>query len=178
MESMILAFAGGIGSGKTTVSTKVSERLGWPRASFGDYVKHVATTRGLDHSRDTLQTVGESLVSEGWVEFCNNVLKRANWRHGQDLVIDGIRHVKAFETIKQIASPSKVLLFYIVLDSSAREKRLSDDRRGKVLHKHELHSTEVEVHTALPQIADFCLDGTMDAETLVNSVLTSIGLSF
>lgn len=172
METIILAFAGGMGSGKTTLSTKVSERLGWPRVSFGDYVREVATERGLDHSRETLQALGESLINEGWTQFCKNVLNRVNWHSNQSLVIDGIRHIKALETIKQLTSPSKVIFFYILLDTKDREKRLVMDRGEVNLQKHEVHSTEKEVHSILPQIADLCLDGTQDVDTLIDTVLS------
>ena len=45
MKPVVLAFAGGIASGKSTLSSGVSRALGWPRVSFGDYVRRVARER-------------------------------------------------------------------------------------------------------------------------------------
>ena len=48
LEPLVIGFAGRIGSGKSTLSSEVAERLGWRRASFGDYLRTVAKSSGLD----------------------------------------------------------------------------------------------------------------------------------
>jgi len=104
---LILAFSGGIGSGKSTLSSGVAEALEWPRVSFGRYVRAVALDRGLDaESREVLQEVGESLITAGWVPFCRAVLTQADWRPERSLVVDGIRHVEALQTLRALAAPS------------------------------------------------------------------------
>lgn len=121
----VLAFAGAIGSGKSTVSAAVASELGWPRASFGDYVRAEARRRGLDaSSRDVLQALGETLISEGWDTFCAGVLRQADWRPGTPLVIDGIRHIEAIDTLAKLTAPSSIRLVYLEASEEERRRRL------------------------------------------------------
>ena len=47
-QPLVLAFAGRIASGKSTFSMGLAQVLGWPRVSFGDYVRQVARHSGLE----------------------------------------------------------------------------------------------------------------------------------
>src|SRR5207237_1082407 len=87
MKPLVMALSGRIGSGKTTVSTEVARRLGWVRTSFGDYVRSLARSRGLDDSRETLQPLGASVLNEGVEPFCRAVLAQAGWTSGTPVVI-------------------------------------------------------------------------------------------
>ena len=81
-KPLVLAFAGSIASGKSTLSAGVAQQLGWRYASFGDYVRLVAREQGLDGSRAVLQEVGARLIDQGWKHFCWAVLGQVDWEPG------------------------------------------------------------------------------------------------
>ena len=124
MQTIVLGFSGPIASGKTTISMKLAKHLGCPRVSFGDYVRKVASERGLDVlSRDVLQNVGESLIREGWKKFCSSVLEQVKWEPGGTLVVDGVRHKEALTNLKELTAPSKMFLIYVTASQVDKEKR-------------------------------------------------------
>ena len=142
---MILGFSGKIKSGKTTVAEAVASELGIARASFGDYVRSVAYERGLDkNDRDTLQNVGESLIQSGWTQFCTDVLEAANWRGGDSIVVDGIRHEQAIVTIKEITTPQPFRLVHVEVADELRLERLG--KNSSDLAKMDAHSTLSLIH--------------------------------
>jgi dephospho-CoA kinase len=53
VKPVVLTFAGRIASGKSTLSRQIAVTLGWPWASFGDYVRAEATRRGFDPTSRT-----------------------------------------------------------------------------------------------------------------------------
>jgi dephospho-CoA kinase len=124
VKSLVLAFSGSIGSGKSTLSLSVAKALNWPYVSFGNHVRTVALLRGLGESREVLQEVGESLIQEGWEQFCKSVLAQTTWEPGEPLVVDGIRHVEAVETLQLLIVPSELLLIHITLNEPTRKARL------------------------------------------------------
>jgi len=73
----VVAIAGRIASGKTTVAQELSVRVGCPYASFGAYVRVVAHRRGLNSDRPALQQLGEQLIAEGWTQFVEGVVASA-----------------------------------------------------------------------------------------------------
>ena len=56
--NLIVAFAGRIGAGKSSVSAAFAADLGWKFASFGAFVRKSASERGMDLSRESLQAIG------------------------------------------------------------------------------------------------------------------------
>ena len=175
MKSIIIGFAGKIGSGKTTISAAVAEALNWPRASFGDYVRRVARQRGLEESREVLQEIGASLV-ENPDEFCLSILGLVDWKRGQNLVVDGIRHAKIIDALRRVTEPSRVFLVFVKVNERVRRKRLLNDRdAGKqAAPKYEAHTTEADVNTVLPAMAELVADGARPVPDLVNQIVTWI----
>ena len=172
-RQLVVAIAGAIRSGKTCLSIGLSNALGWPRVGFGDYVRSVARSRGLDETREVLQELGATLVGQGWEQFCRAVLHQADWRPGECLVVDGVRHVEAIPTLRREVAPSDLALIFIAVDDSTREARLRQegllDRER--LKKTEAHSTEAQVRTALPQLADLVVDGSRPERELLEDIL-------
>ena len=156
MKASVLAFAGSIASGKSTISLGVANALGWPYVSFGDYIRKIAKLRGLEDSREIFQEIGQSLIEEGWDKFCWSVLNQVEWSPGKPLVIDGIRHIEAIDTLRSIAFPAKLLLIFIEVKESTREARFlkRETYDHKNLHIVENHPVEAQVKTLLPQTAD------------------------
>lgn len=169
MKPCVLAFSGPIASGKTTIAKSLSKALEWKYASFGDFVRAEAVLRGKNlESREVLQEIGNDLISQGWGIFCKAVLDGADWKSGEGLVIDGIRHVDGMQVLKGIVVPLDVYLIYITIDKDVRSQRLVD----KNIQPHDLihieqHSTEVQVPNALLSLADIILNGGDIADNIV-----------
>lgn len=160
MKPAIIAFSGSIASGKSTLSQEVAKTFQWKRASFGDYVRLVAQSRGLAESRDVLQAVGADLLQRDVEGFCRAVLAQADWQIGQPIVIDGIRHVEVLDNLKQIVAPMQLFLVLVTVDEAIRTNRLLE--RGTIdfeKYQHlEQDSTEQQVKSALANIADLVMD--------------------
>ena len=178
MSAIAIGFAGKIGSGKTTLSGKVSETLAWPYVSFGNYVRNVARQRGLAESREVLQEIGAALVSSDPEMFCREVLSQANWQPGSPLVIDGVRHKEVVEALRRLVAPSSLRIVYIELADEVRESRLPEEgiNDATQLQRIETHSTEVQVKTVLPESADLIVDGGKELDHLVNEVVEWVRL--
>jgi len=174
MTTYVLAFSGKIASGKSTLSLRLAEQLNWKYTSFGDYVRDVAKLRGLENSRQELQNVGQSLIEEGWRQFCQSVLSQTNWLPGEPLVIDGIRHIEAIATLQPLVFPSKLFLIYVSTDEAIREARFA--QRGEKLAEdgqrlHQEHSTEVQVEEQLPLVADLIVNGDKPIIEIIQDIL-------
>lgn len=142
-----LGVAGRIGSGKTSLAVVLAERLDCPRASFGDYVRAVATDRGLEAGlRDVLQEVGDDLIAAGWDAFCTAVLKSAGYSGGS-VVVDGIRHADAVQTMRRLVAPTQWKLVAVESEDSIRRSRLA--ARGV----DEAGTTQADAHANEGQVA-------------------------
>jgi dephospho-CoA kinase len=156
----VIAFAGKIGSGKTTITKSLADALGWSRASFGDYVRKVVRERKLEESRVVLQRVGTELLRADPRDFCRLVLVTAGWRAGQDLLIDGLRHEETIEIIRQLTQAETVQVVFVRISEEVRLGRLvgyeeSDPSCRAIV---EAHSSEAQVTSNLAKSANFAVD--------------------
>jgi len=176
LEPLVVGFAGRIGSGKSTISVEVAKTLGWPRASFGDYVRTIARNAGLDESREVLQEIGSSLIERGVDDFCRAVLAQSGWNAGEPLVIDGIRHAEVITALRKLVAPLEMRVVFLDMKD---EKRLDNLRKREQaapenLELVEAHATEEQVKNVLPELADLRLPGDRPVEELVSTVVTWI----
>lgn len=174
MNTCVLAVAGPIASGKTTLSIHLSETLGWRRTAFGDYVRGVAHTKGLDGSlREVLQSIGAELIADGWEVFCRSVLENAGWHSGEPLIIEGVRHEQCLSTLRMLVHPLPCYLIWIRVSDSVRMARLLT--RGidtPILEKTESHSTEEQVGSVLQSLADLTVDGDPEPYVAVQEIVS------
>lgn len=172
MRSLILTFSGPIGSGKSSLSKRVAKSLGWKYVSFGDYVRVVACQRGMGNSREALQNLGTSLIEElGRNNFCRSVLAQVNWTTGEDLVLDGIRHVEILDSLREVTKPSEVSLVFIKVEESDIKARASGKHPVQDRSRVGRHSTEEQVHSTLSDLADLNVDGRKPVEDLVREAV-------
>jgi dephospho-CoA kinase len=171
--SRILAFAGPIESGKSTISTVVAEQLNAPLVRFDDYLKKRAAETGRPAIREALQELADEMVRQDVRGFCSEVLKQRPWQAGVPLVIDGLRHVEVVDALRELLAPAVEHLFYIHVDCLTQAKRFRQDTLSheKSLEELERHPTEIQVRTVLLDRADLVLDGAHPVEELVGQIL-------
>ena len=171
-----VAIAGRIGSGKTTLASILADRLQCPVASFGIYVRFVALQRGLDPAdRAVLQDLGEELIGEGWHSFCRSVLDHGGYVSGA-VVVDGIRHVAAITTIRELVAPTPCRLVAVRAQDAVRTERLR--LRGVTpgaAQAADAHVGESEVHQVIDD-AEFVVDDE-DPTEAADAVLRWLGVS-
>lgn len=169
----MLGFSGKIGTGKTAISECVAQQLGFPRVSFGNYVRSIAQRRGLENSREILQDIGESLVENDCRQFCWSVLNQVDWIPGQNLVVDGIRHLKVLNEIRKIVLPSELSLIYVQVDEAIRFSRLKNKPSDDLdyLAQIEKHSTEEQVKKLLLERADLVVNSNYELDRIIEVIL-------
>lgn len=167
--STVLALAGEINSGKSTIGNIYAQFFDCPYVSFGEYIRYITKQRGLPDIRENWQKVGEELVETDASVFCRAVLAQADWKPGQALVIDGIRHAQINELLKELVAPSRYVLALIKVDEQIRKERLYREgvEERALIERIESHSTESQVKTILPQIADYIIDGSEPLPELI-----------
>jgi dephospho-CoA kinase len=159
MNVACVALTGRIGTGKSTVARELSSLLGWPEASFGDYVRARASERGLDTERGVLQELGQQLIEErGFDGFVEDVLADAGINPAaQPFVIEGVRHVAVLEALQRAAG-AEVALVYLEASDEARAERLrAREGAHAPVETWEQHETERDVKAELPTRADLVL---------------------
>lgn len=166
-----VGIAGRIGSGKTSLAVALAERLTCPRASFGDYVRSVATERGLDGSqREVLQEVGDDLIAAGWDAFCKAVLRSAGYSGGS-VVVDGVRHPNAARTMQKLVAPTRWSLVAVESEEAARRSRLAArgvDQAGTT--RADAHPNESHVMSVMAS-ADLIVSGDSTVAEAANVVM-------
>src|SRR5262245_6041940 len=138
----IIAFAGRMGAGKSSVSAAVAADLNWKFASFGGFVRKTATSRGVQHTRESLQAIGEELEANDPAAFCRLVLREAGWNVGESAVVEGIRHVSILNILKSLVAPQPVFLVYLEAHEEVRRARLQERgaQEAHYLARAETHS--------------------------------------
>lgn len=175
----VIAFAGKIGSGKTTVTRSLSDILGWPRVSFGDYVRRAVRGRGLDEERVTLQRVGTELLRADTYGFCRNVLTSSGWKNGENILIDGLRHTETIEVIKELANADRLDIVFLKISEGVRLARLSgrEGRDASYRASVEAHSSEDQVTSSIFAKADLIVSNDGPLQDTVSATLNWIQLS-
>ena len=154
MRVQIVCIAGKKGSGKSTLAEGL-ERRSFARVSFGDFVRSVARRRGISSEVRELELLGQRLISElGWREFCSQVL--GQHRHAARVVVDGVRHMDAWNELRSLCSPRDAILVFVEVDEVARASRLlARARPGEQPEDPEMSADVVQLRTE----ADLVING-------------------
>ncbi len=171
----VIGLSGKLGSGKSSLASILADRSGWRRAAFGDYLRHLASQRRTGMDRASLQQLGDEQIALGWDQFCSNVLAYFNWKPGQGLVVEGIRHIAAVDTLSSLIAPQRFFLVYLALEETLRRNRLIQrDGVDALFPSLEGHSSEAQVTEALPRAAALILDASQSLEELAEEVWESL----
>jgi cytidylate kinase len=158
MNAGCVAISGRIGAGKSTVAGELSSRLGWPKASFGGYVRAQATARGLSNERGVLQELGQGLIDEyGFDAFVGKVLDDAGIDPAAPFVIEGVRHVAVLEALQRATGPAPVLVYLEAPDDERAQRVRAREGTNAPVEMWERHETERDVTGELPARADLVL---------------------
>lgn len=176
MNGIVLGLSGQIASGKSTIATALARVIGCDHVSFGKYVRTVASERGYDESRQTLQDLGQHLLeSRGAEGFCLDVLASQAPRFvpGNDLVIEGIRHTDVVDALSFLVQPSVFALVFVRVDERTRRNRLAlrEGEGNTDLKTADKHSTEQQVRRAMQGRAALTLVSTRPSGESVRAVL-------
>ena len=168
----IVAFAGKIGSGKTTITKSLADLLAWPRASFGDYVREAARQRGMKDTREVLQALGTEILRADPDNFCQSVLRHCGWKAGQNLLIDGLRHEETVEIIKALTRATTVSIVFVKISEEVRLDRLMGREGSDANYRAmvEAHSSEAQVNSILAGKANFTVDNDGPLEATVSAI--------
>jgi cytidylate kinase len=173
--AMLISFAGHIGSGKSSVCHALAERLGWPRAGFGDYLRSELARQGREPTREALQNVGQALVEADAESFCRAVLASSGFEPGRDFLVDGVRHVDIQRMLAHLAPPSIPKLIFLAADGASRLERVDSRADGRaVFVRAEAHRVESELRRELPALADANVDATQCFPSVVEQCLALI----
>jgi dephospho-CoA kinase len=171
---VVLAIGGRTSSGKTSVASLLSDRFGWQRMAFGDYVRSAAVNRGIPDDRRSLQDLGESMIEAlGLKAFCLGALESSRLdANSAPCLIEGVRHLSVLECLREIFEPIPVLYVHLDVADGQRNQRLAasgiSEEEGA---DWEVHSTERDVRLELPAAADLTIDAnSRTAEEAANAV--------
>lgn len=139
--AMVIALAGRIDSGKSSVAAALAVDFDLPVLSFGAYVRSLAPP---DPSREELQERGARLLDEIGAEGFVAALLDAHELRGADSVIwEGVRHHSVLEALRRLYAPTPVRFFFLSPPEDQRVARASADAgNAKRLANWEAHSTE------------------------------------
>ena len=171
---MFVGIAGKIASGKSTLARAVAARLNARRLGFGDYVRSIAESEGLNPSdRNVLQELGQGLAMRDPSAFVAALLSSAGYSSSEDIVFDGVRHVTIWNEIEAIAARAHVVAFLVFLDmpETIRQRRLTArglDRQSA--DAFDGHESESDLEARLRETADLILDAQLDEAHLVDRV--------
>lgn len=173
--SLLVCFAGQIGSGKSSVSSAVAQALGWRRTGFGDYLRAEIERMGGDPtSRLALQDLGQHRIESDPEEFCHAVLADGGFTPGDNFVIDGVRHIKIFGILARLAPPSTPLLLFLDAAEESRSARVESRDDTADLRRADTHQVEAELRGGLPKQADVMVDADKPYQEVVANCLAAI----
>jgi len=172
---MIVGIAGKIASGKSTLARAVAGRLKARRLGFGDYVRSIAESRGLDPSdRKVLQTIGQDLVTENPSAFVSGVLSFAGYTPPENIVFDGVRHWAIWQEIQALAAQTHDTAYLVFLDmpeEMRRQRLVARSLDRETVDAFDRHANEADLGARLRQAADLTLDARLDETQLVEKVV-------
>lgn len=175
---MIITFAGPIGSGKSTLARAIADVSGAPSAGFGNYVRSLAAERGLDVGRrQVLQDLGHELVQADARAFLDGALAWSGHAAGQDLLLDGLRHVSILDALRQREAEGLDAVSLLYLDTPRETRRARVVARGvsaAQMEADEAHPAEQDLDEKLRAAADAVLNGAQDVEALTRDALRII----
>jgi thymidylate kinase len=171
---LVVCFSGSIGAGKSSITHLLADALQWPRAGFGDFVReHTRGRGGNPDSRQELQDAGQRLVESDPDGFCRAVLASGGFTPGQNMLLDGIRHLDIYRRVQRLTVPSATVLLHLSIDNAEAQRRVEARDGGTAdLARARAHRVESELTESLPNAADRIVDARPSVGVIAGEVLT------
>lgn len=152
---------GKICSGKSTLASDLSKWLGIPKCSFGSYLLNYAKDRNMQTDRETLQTLGESLIQKDHETFFKDVIAFGDINN-EKVIFEGVRHHSILADIE--ASSENTLSIFLDAKEDVRLQRFVNrekdiDEGHKAIgdfYRYSAHPVEQEVEE-LKALCDFVI---------------------
>jgi cytidylate kinase len=171
----VVCLSGKIGSGKSSIVSELSNALGWKHVAFGHYVRQQVTKLGEDaNSREVLQRFGQRFVEADAEAFCRGLLKFAEYDRGENLLVDGVRHVRIFDILQVVLFPAKVRLIHLSLTDELQQIRVDGRIDSADLDRAKAHVAEADLASSLPRRADLIVDSDRKFEQVTYECLAVI----
>jgi shikimate kinase len=169
-KPIVIAFAGPIGSGKTTISRALAKKLHSKHASFGDHFRAMASRLGHNPSeRAVLQRLGEEQVGLSPESVCRELLNAYEWKPTDGtIVIDGVRHLEILSALTNAVAPLDVFLVYVQRDNM-RSTLLSTKVGKQNMELFDAHSTELQ-NNILRSAADIVVSAEHEPALIIDRV--------
>jgi len=174
LKKVVVGLAGRRGSGKTTIAEILALKHQFVQRSFGNVVRGEAAKRGFQSDLGSLQELGAAIIREwGWERFCRKVIDE---RPDADrLVLDGLRHVAAADTVRGLVAPARFVLVYVATPEAIRVERLkARGRQGDFVAGTDNLEFDSEL-PALRLVADLVVDD--DAEIAAERIASFVTMS-
>lgn len=171
---LVVALSGRTKAGKSTIARALGERLHWPCASFGDYVREEARSTGRGDAREDLHELGTELIATlGWEEFFRRTLAQAGLdKDSVPCIVEGIRHLDALTTLHALFLPVPVYLVHLDVPDKERERRFqAEGIASQRAAGWDQHSTERDVAEALPARAELRVSVSESPAPSVNAIV-------
>jgi len=172
---MIIGIAGKIASGKSTLARAVAVKLRARRLGFGDYVRSIALSRGLDPSdRTTLQTLGQDLATRNPAAFVGGMLSSAGYLPPENIVLDGVRHEAIWREVRALAAElhdSACLVFLDIPEEMRLQRLVTRGLDYGTASAFDRHASESDLDARLRMAADLILDMRLGGTQLVERVV-------
>jgi len=132
-------------------------------------VRSKAEESGTGATQGDLQDLGQRLVAQDPLEFTRAFLRGSAWKPGESVVVDGLRHVEVFRSLKTLTAPSDVSLLFLEVEEGVRLDRFLGRFGGlpDQFYETERHPVEKQVVRLLKTKANLVLDGTRPVSELV-----------
>ena len=178
MVGTVVTLSGAIGTLRSDIAVALANRLSWPRVKFSDFIKaQLEVAGGTPEDRRMLQKVGQELVQTDVEGFVAGVLAQANgWKGGDDLVVDGLRHVEVRLALLNAIKPSTLYYVHVEVDEPTRQ-RIAESIRGiqeRLLYRYDQDLTEAQLPKILPAYADQIVDGSLPAGMLAEKIVARL----
>jgi Fic family protein len=181
-RGLIIVLSGAKGVYTSALSVVLADFLKWKRAKFSDYIRELAATSG-ESSDDTavLQRIGQQLVRNRLEEFVTAVLRLADWKPGENLVLDGLRHAEVFmELQRQVGKSADLRVVHVAIhdrdDRKDRAKR-SEGFSNSEFDMYDRDETEQQVEQT-PAYANLSLNGADPRGELVRTIVRRLIADF
>jgi len=169
----IICISGKIASGKTTLSSLLAEKLKCNRFSTSDYLRSKAATKGYTViDRTLLQMIGEDCINEGWENFARAFLSFTNDSSDESIIIDGVRHVEFYNSLKKLTGKNCSLIFLDAREDVLLE-RLQHRGDGEINYTHVAEGNL----SRLKEAANYIFDANdKNAEFISDEILGFLGV--